>query len=263
MPAVCCLGTVQTSQRLEPGQFEDITITLVVASFAGLWVVADDDGTGSGEVSECSEENNVYQLAGTGEIHGTKFEDIDGDGIRQRLQTQLLGPSPYLSFDDSPFRDAEFDWFYLEDFEDGLFNVPGVSAVSNTPGTSLIVAGPQFYLDSVDADDGVIDGLGRDGHSLASVPDRPTAGNLGYTFTFDSQVLGSLPTHMGIVWTDGSKTVPHAVRSVRVPRGNRWVSSVPSTSVTTRLLGRQQKTASLVPFTRMGNIQLHDPRSRQ
>ena len=55
------LDTVETTERLEPGQFEDVMITLAAASFTGLWVVADDDGTGKGHVSECSENNNIYR----------------------------------------------------------------------------------------------------------------------------------------------------------------------------------------------------------
>ena len=84
------LGTVETTQLLHPGQFEDVTITLAVTLFAGLWVVADDDGTGRGQVSECSEVNNVYYLAGTAEIHGTKFHDENGDGIHQTDPPELV-----------------------------------------------------------------------------------------------------------------------------------------------------------------------------
>jgi len=71
---------------------------------------------------------------------------------------QLIGPTPYLSFNDSPFKGLSFSKFFLEDFEDGLFNVPGVTGVSNTPGTSLGVGGNHPFSDSVDGDDGTIDG---------------------------------------------------------------------------------------------------------
>ena len=141
-----------------------------------------------------------------GEIHGTKFNDMDGDGIRDSIDA-LLGPIQYLSFSDSPFDAIDFSKFYLEDFEDGVLNVPGVTAIANTPGGVLGVVGPSFYTDSVDADDGTVDGFGRDGHILADVGNRP-GGDLGYTFRFDAQTLGRLPTHVGIVWTDGSPTAP-------------------------------------------------------
>jgi hypothetical protein len=40
----------------------------------------------------------------------------------------LTTPSPYLSFVDSPFAGGIYQYFYLEDFEDGALNTPGVSA---------------------------------------------------------------------------------------------------------------------------------------
>lgn len=107
----------------------------------------------------------------------------------------FLGPTPYLSFADSPFLDGSFDWFHLEDFEDHLFNVPGVTA--NAGGVTSVVFGPSIH-DSVDADDGVIDGSGLDGDSYYTA-----SGPGGIRFTFDPGVLGTLPTHVGLVWTDG------------------------------------------------------------
>ncbi|HEX6623913.1 MAG TPA: RHS repeat-associated core domain-containing protein [Pyrinomonadaceae bacterium] len=61
--------------------------------------------------------------------------------------------------------------------------------------------GSSFH-DSVDGDDGVIDGLGRNGDSYFS-----GSGAAGITFTFNAAALGSLPTHAGLVWTDGLGTV--------------------------------------------------------
>jgi hypothetical protein len=117
------------------------------------------------------------------------------------LGAVLLGPSPspttpYLSFGDSPFNGLSFSFFYLEDFEDHLFNTPGVTA--NFGGVTSVVFGPSIH-DSVDADDGTIDGSGLDGDSFYY-----GSGSTGITFTFDPVVLGSLPTHAGIVWTDGA-----------------------------------------------------------
>ena len=108
------------------------------------------------------------------------------------------GPTPYLSSNDSPFKSVDFSagYFHLEDFEDGLLNVPGVSASTGAPN------GPSGITDSVDADDGTIDGSGTAGHSFFSSP-----GSAGITFTFDKSLLGNLPTHAGIVWTDGAGTV--------------------------------------------------------
>lgn len=113
---------------------------------------------------------------------------------------QLIGPHPggglsYRSFADSPFHGLPFSWFYLEDFEDHALNVPGVSASAG--GVTSVIFGPDYH-DSVDADDGVIDGSGLDGDSYFY-----RYGVLGIRFNLDADALGSLPTHAGLVWTDG------------------------------------------------------------
>jgi hypothetical protein len=118
----------------------------------------------------------------------------------------LLGPSPYLCFDssaiagcgtaESPFANLSFSsYFYLEDFEDALLNTPGVTGSGDGP--TSVVFGPTIH-DSVDEDDGTIDGSGLLGDSYFA-----GSGAAGITFTFDAGVLGLLPTHVGIVWTDG------------------------------------------------------------
>jgi hypothetical protein len=108
----------------------------------------------------------------------------------------LLGPTPYLSFADSPFSGLGLSNFQLENFQDNSLNTPGVSANFGAP------TGPFGLTDSVDADDGSIDGSGTGGISFFS-----GSGATGITFTFDAAALGgSLPTHAGIVWTDGSGT---------------------------------------------------------
>ena len=118
----------------------------------------------------------------------------------------LLGPTPYLSFNDSPFVVGSFAYFYLEDFEDGVLNTPGVSLSVTSP--SSTVTTPTMLTDSVDADDGAIDGSGH-GASLylGDIATSPSPSSA--TFTFDGSSLGGLPTHVGIVWTDvGFSTNP-------------------------------------------------------
>jgi len=110
----------------------------------------------------------------------------------------FYGPSTYFQESDSPFHGVSFAWSYLEDFEDGLLNKPGVSVDTGIPTKPTW---PASSTDSVDADNGPIDGLGNDGNSWFSLD-----GSTGFTFTFDATVLGSLPTHAGIVWTDGAGT---------------------------------------------------------
>lgn len=119
----------------------------------------------------------------------------------------LLEPSPYLRASDSPFAVVgTFAYFHRETFEDYLFNVPGVVATAGGAacgasgsgcGVTSLVFGPSFH-DSVDEDDGVVDGSGLRGDSFFA-PNGPG----GITFAFDLAALGGLPTHAGLVWTDG------------------------------------------------------------
>jgi hypothetical protein len=102
----------------------------------------------------------------------------------------FYGPSPYLSPADSPFAGLSFEYEFREDFEDGQLNTPGVSASAGSVGP------PSAFADSVDTDDGSLDGNGNRGWALFSHVSQ------GFTFTFDAAVLGHLPTHAGVVWTD-------------------------------------------------------------
>lgn len=101
----------------------------------------------------------------------------------------MIGPIPYLSSADSPFAATPFSYFHREDFEDSLLNTPGVIASAG------MVLSPAALTDSVDADDGSVDGSGTAGHTWYS-----SGANL--TFTFSAALLGALPTHAGVVWTD-------------------------------------------------------------
>lgn len=98
----------------------------------------------------------------------------------------------YLSILDSPM-DTQADDFYFEDFEDGLVNTLGVTIDGG------IIRDPSRFTDSVDADDGVIDGSGSDGHSYWQL-----AGIEGFTINFDVDILGGIPEEVGFVWTDGN-----------------------------------------------------------
>ena len=124
-----------------------------------------------------------------------------------QVHASFWGPSPYLQFPDSPFSGQTFGYFHLEDFEDGLLNTPGVSASAGAP------QAPGAFTDSVDADDGLIDGLGIAGRSFYSgFVGQNTP--ISITFTFEEAILGTLPTHVGIVWTDvGWGSHPTAAKS--------------------------------------------------
>lgn len=111
-------------------------------------------------------------------------------GATAQATVSFVGPTPYLQAADNPFA-ATASVLYLETFEDGLANTPGLS-VSGGVGS-----GQSVFSDSVDADDGVVDGSGAGGQSWYS------AGSLGsISFSFSAATLGWLPTHVGIVFTD-------------------------------------------------------------
>ena len=99
-------------------------------------------------------------------------------------QPVFVGPLPYLSTADIPvgFYDGEAS---VDTLEDGTIDL-GISA---TPG-SVLSPGP--LTDSVDADDGTIDGDGRDGHSWSIFP----ATSVVFTFS------APLPTAAALVVTD-------------------------------------------------------------
>jgi len=104
---------------------------------------------------------------------------------------ETFGPTPYLCAGDSPFEGIEFEYFHLEDFEDVALNTPGVEVT-----TPYGVGGNVIFSDSVDCDDGAIDGNGNAGNQMGI-----SIGN-HVDFVFDDVVLGALPSHVGIVWTD-------------------------------------------------------------
>jgi len=100
------------------------------------------------------------------------------------------GPTPYVKAADSPFITSGN--FQLETFEDGMLNTVGVTSVGGASNP------PSFITDSVDADDGAIDGFGLQGHTYFGV------GASGIRFDFSAAALAGLPTQAGVVWTDGS-----------------------------------------------------------
>lgn len=137
--------------------------------------------------------------------------EVQRPGFRQlapgqltEIETELFGPTAYLSFADSPFRDLEFSEFVLEDFEDQSLDIPGLTAINNSPGGSALApSGPAELTDSVDGDDGAIDGDGTGGWEF--LPSGNDGGESeGHTYLLNPGELGYVPTHFGLVWTDGS-----------------------------------------------------------
>ena len=112
-------------------------------------------------------------------------------GVAQANPT-LHGPTPYRRASASPF--WGMPGLALDTLEDGALNLAGV-----TPLTGFVLP-PGPSTDSVDADDGAVDGLGTGGHSWWT-PERTLE------IAFDAGVLGSLPRHVGLCWTDGRDIV--------------------------------------------------------
>ena len=106
----------------------------------------------------------------------------------------VFGPFPYLGPFSSPFSQFIIDseYYFLEDFEDGSFNQPGI-----TVNTGEVISDLQD-ADSVDADDGLVDGVGR-GHSYLTSSGEQRSGIDSVLFTFDEQVLQSLPNYFVVV----------------------------------------------------------------
>ena len=102
-------------------------------------------------------------------------------------------PFNYLDLADSPWLDQA--GFAVADCEGGVFDLLGV-----TPSTGEVIF-PSAVTDSVDGDDGSVDGNGNGGHSFFA------NGFAGITFTLDPGEIGFTPTRAGVVWTDGTGMV--------------------------------------------------------
>ncbi len=143
-----------------------------------------------------------------------------------------LGPTPYLQTSDSPWAaSVGSSTFYLENFEDGALNTPGVTASLGNP------IGPGGLTDSVDGDDGNVNGSGSAGRSFFA-----SGGPTGIRFTFSSGTYGALPTHAGIVWTDGSgntrfEAFDGSGTSLGVINGSHADGSVSGTTAEDRFYG--------------------------
>lgn len=130
---------------------------------------------------------------------------------------QFFGPTPYLSAADSPFDLSGLGTtFWLEDFEDGELNTPGASQLGAPP-IQAIVRGPSVITDSVDADDGVIDGHGDTGHSLQATAvyddsSFPPVFHQVIAIAFDEASIGFQPNTVGFVWTDGGEQSSVTIR---------------------------------------------------
>jgi len=108
--------------------------------------------------------------------------------------TVAVGPSAYLQTSDGPWNGQPFNYFYLEDHEDGLQNTPGATA-------SVGYATNISQADSVDGDDGSVDQLCSGCYSW--VVSAGAADGVVFSYSFDEAQLGDvLPNHVGIAVTN-------------------------------------------------------------
>jgi len=113
---------------------------------------------------------------------------------------RFWGPVPYLSEADLPtdFMPTPRSYALLENFESVPTLMPGFSPVSGTPSSMGGV------VDSVDSDDGTIDGVCTGCEAWFG-----TAASGGIVFDFVATALPGrqLPTRVGLAWTDGGGNV--------------------------------------------------------
>jgi hypothetical protein len=132
-------------------------------------------------------------VGGDGEAMGRstfyKWEPID--------LPNFVGPLPYLSDAQSPFvAGLANGTVRLEDFEANPAEIPGVQMSSGS------VLEPSTDTNSVDGDDGEIDGAGKGGHSWFTAE-----GDRGLVIEFDAEKLGQLPTRVGVTVTQASDSL--------------------------------------------------------
>lgn len=127
----------------------------------------------------------IVCLSGNMEVDHIQF------GLQVPMPVTFLEATPYVSLDDSPFdvQEAGVDFVVL-DFENGVTAPFGAELALS------YVVPPSAFTDSVDGDDGAIDGNGNFGNSGAELAGVPVA------LDFNAVLLGALPTQFGAVITD-------------------------------------------------------------
>jgi fibronectin-binding autotransporter adhesin len=170
---------------------------------ADTWILGDLEANGSATATVSLTATNLGQ--GNVVVSITRRDQPDSDlnnnaafstvTVNQTAAGALFylpASTAYVSRTNSPFFAGILaGTVTLEAFERGAFNIAGVTASAG------VTRPAGANTDSVDADDGLVDGSGNSGQSYF------VAATNEVTFTFDAAVLGRLPTKVGIVLTDG------------------------------------------------------------
>ena len=154
-------------------------IGVIVDELAQIAETDENNNTAAWPVKLCS----TGPIASMNVIPGWPYLAFDGQGA---LTEGAI--SPFAAIVDS------FEYFELETFEsaDRQLTAPGLVVESGR----VLNGAVDVNVDSVDNDDASIDGDGGAGGSLFH--------DERIVFSFDKTVLGTLPTHVGLVWTDGA-----------------------------------------------------------
>lgn len=128
----------------------------------------------------------------------TESNQMQASEVKISSQATFIGPSSYQAFArDSPFAKLKPDspYFFLETFEDKTVDTKGLTIDHGRALFGQEHVGGTYPADSVDEDDGLMDGNGNKGVSWAA--DSKTL-----TISFDKTALGNYPNYAGLVFTD-------------------------------------------------------------
>jgi RHS repeat-associated protein len=127
------VGTVPTTQLLEPGHYEDLTFEWINApsGIMSIYAQVDDDGGGTGVLDEIDEENNLVSseigvcatqpAPGPGGISGIVMDAVTGSfltGADVSLHQEEGGEPGALV---SQYTTGDYGWFVFSDLDTGFY----------------------------------------------------------------------------------------------------------------------------------------------
>ena len=207
------LGTVETTQALQPGQFEDVTLALAegASTVNTIWVVADDSGGLVGHTNECDEVNNLLDS-------GLILATLNQPPVitSEPPLTASAGELYLYDVDAQDPNEGDVLSFSLDVAPDGMTIDPGDGVISWTPTNGQLGDNPVTVR--VEDQDGLFDTQGfvisvgavADlAMSKGGDPDPVVAGEtLVYTVRVDN--LGPSEATVVVVTDDPPATTPFA-----------------------------------------------------